>query len=253
MGSIKGIFFDLHGTLLLCSDISKAWEDWLTAFHTCMMDRGLTMSEQEFKQYSKDLFESPEPGSQDNELSLFERRIKNLGDKVGLELSHRDVHKIADTVVRVWHQDMFLDPEARPVLQALKPRYKLSLITNWEHPPKLYTLLSELNLSKYFDEVVISAEVGVVKPDPEIFQIALERIGLNPCEVAYVGDTPVDVEGSLNAGVHPVLIRRGASMKNWDYKPSTQSIAPVNKWTSRVDRITVINRLTELLALFKEK
>ena len=252
MGSIKGIFFDLHGTLLLCSDVSKAWADWLTAFHTCMVDRGLTVSEQEFEQYCEDFFESPEPESQDNELSLFERRIKDLADNILLELSNRDIHKIADTIVRVWYQDMFLDPEAHPVLQALKPRYKLGLITNWEHPPKLYALLSEMNLSKYFNEVVISSEVGVVKPDPEIFQIALERTGLNPCEVAYVGDAPTDVEGSLNVGIHPVLIRRGSSMKNWDYKPSTQSIQPVNKWSSRVDGIKVINRLTELLVLVKE-
>lgn len=250
MRNIKGVFFDLHGTLLLSSDLSKAWADWLTAFHAGMTNAGLTILKQEFKTYLENFFKSPEPESQNAELSIFERRIKDLSNRLGLKLSNRDIHQITSTIIGAWHKDMILDPEAHPVLQALKPKYKMCLITNWEHPPRIYSLLSELNLPRYFNEVLISAEVGVAKPDPEIFRIALDRTGLQPREVAYVGDSPIDVEGSLSAGVHPILIQRDVSIRNWDYEPSTWSKSPANKWISKIEGVKMITRLTELLEMF---
>jgi HAD superfamily hydrolase (TIGR01509 family) len=250
MGDIKGVFFDLHGTLLVSPDLSKAWADWFTAFHTCMMGAGVTLSKQEFTTCLESFFEKPVYKSEDNELSVFERRIKDLSSRLGLELSYRDIHRIAATIIGVWHRDMILDPEVHPVLQSLKPKYKLVLITNWEHPPRIYSLLSELNLRKYFDEVVISAEVGVAKPDPEIFRIALDRTCLQPCEVAYVGDAPIDIEGSLSAGVQPILIQRDASTINWEYNPNTRSTSPENNWTLKIDGIKVMTGLKELLELF---
>ena len=49
MNGIRGIFFDLHGTLLISDDISKAWAEWREAFHGCMVDCGLKISREEFQ------------------------------------------------------------------------------------------------------------------------------------------------------------------------------------------------------------
>jgi len=57
------------------------------------------------------------------------------------------------------------------------------------------------------DTVVDSEVVGVAKPDPKIFEIALERVGAAPDRAIHVGDTPgADVDGAHAAGVRPVLI-----------------------------------------------
>ena len=57
-----------------------------------------------------------------------------------------------------------------------------------------------------FDGIVISGAVGVKKPDPAIFAIALEAMDAAPEETVYVGDLPsVDVEGARAAGIAPVL------------------------------------------------
>jgi putative hydrolase of the HAD superfamily len=57
------------------------------------------------------------------------------------------------------------------------------------------------------DAVLDSEVVGVAKPDPEIFEIALERVGVSPDRAIHVGDTPgADVDGAHAAGVCPVLI-----------------------------------------------
>jgi FMN phosphatase YigB (HAD superfamily) len=54
---------------------------------------------------------------------------------------------------------------------------------------------------RFFTAIVISGEVGIRKPDPRIFHLALQRTGLQPEEVVYVGDTEEDIAGAL--GMHP--------------------------------------------------
>ena len=57
------------------------------------------------------------------------------------------------------------------------------------------------------DAVIDSSVVGVAKPDPGIFAIALERCGVAPEHAIHVGDTPAaDVDGARAAGVTPVLV-----------------------------------------------
>src|SRR5262249_22018219 len=63
-------------------------------------------------------------------------------------------------------------------------------------------------LARFFKSIVISGEVGVKKPDPGIFRIALEQTGLQADEVVYVGDTQEDVDGAKAAGIRPILIAR---------------------------------------------
>ena len=93
-----------------------------------------------------------------------------------------------------------LDPEAHSVLRTLHRSKKLALVSNFDHPPHVHSVLSKLNLTPYFDSVIISAEVGVKKPDPRIFDAALEQTGIKPEEVIYVGDTDDDTEGCTCRG-----------------------------------------------------
>jgi FMN phosphatase YigB (HAD superfamily) len=60
----------------------------------------------------------------------------------------------------------------------------------------------------WFDPVVVSAEVGLCKPDPRIFRLALSARGLDPAEVVYVGDSDEDVVGARAAGMTPVRLCR---------------------------------------------
>ena len=75
MDGIRGVFFDLHGTLLISDDISRAWDEWREAFHGCMVDCGLKTSIEEFQIEVEGLFEKPEPDYNAPGLSVFERRV----------------------------------------------------------------------------------------------------------------------------------------------------------------------------------
>jgi len=68
-------------------------------------------------------------------------------------------------------------------------------------------LMERLGFLGFFEDVVDSEEVGVEKPDPRIFEIALKRVGAAPGETVFVGDIyNVDVVGGRGAGLRVVLV-----------------------------------------------
>ena len=127
----------------------------------------------------------------------------------------------------------------RAIRRELQGRYKLALISNFDHPPHIHQLLGELALRPFFDAVVVSGDVGVKKPDPAIFTPALEQTGLVADEALFVGDSPEDdVAGARAAGLRPVLIRRSLGADGSPAKP---------EWTE--DGVRVVAGLREVIGL----
>ena len=248
MDNIRGIFFDLHGTIILSPDLPAAWARLFTALHTCMVRQGSSISRDEFAPYVEAFFEKPRPDFADQGLSLYERRLRDLGRRLGLDLDRRTLRGIVNHTIEAWYSDMYVDPEATDVLRDLKQRFKIGLVTNWDYSPSIYRLLADYELEDYFETVVVSDEVGVAKPDPSIFHIALKRAGLEPEEAAYVGDAPEDVEGSLAAGLQPVLIKRNQRMK--DLSEIKIHLGPRDLDLVDIDNLITITRLRTLLELF---
>lgn len=87
------------------------------------------------------------------------------------------------------------------VLAELRERgLKLAVISNWDE--RLPLLLERLELAPYFDAIVVSAEVGVEKPHPRIFETALTALGVASFRALHVGDSRRDdVEGAEAAGL----------------------------------------------------
>lgn len=70
-------------------------------------------------------------------------------------------------------------------------------------------MLIEMEVHHLFDLMVISGKEGIEKPDPEIFQRALQRAGVEAKDSVYVGDHPrLDAEASSNVGMKSILIDR---------------------------------------------
>jgi putative hydrolase of the HAD superfamily len=100
-------------------------------------------------------------------------------------------------------------PEAgRRTLAELRDRgFRLGLITNRSNPERFYELLDRMDLRDSFDMVLASGEVGVSKPEPGIFEAALDELGVEAGESVYVGDNYwADVVGAQRAGVAPILL-----------------------------------------------
>jgi putative hydrolase of the HAD superfamily len=93
--------------------------------------------------------------------------------------------------------------EALDVLRA--SGYRLGVVSNADG--RMPALLEQVGLAARFEFVIDSHLVGVTKPDPRIFSLAVERLGLPAAACIYVGDLyAVDVVGARSAGLRPVLL-----------------------------------------------
>lgn len=97
---------------------------------------------------------------------------------------------------------------AIPVLKEIREMgIKTALITNGD--PKLqHFKITSLNLDDQFEEIIVSGETPFAKPDPKIFRLMAEKLGIDTSEMMYIGDHPLnDIEGSRNAGCVPVWVK----------------------------------------------
>lgn len=98
--------------------------------------------------------------------------------------------------------------DAIPTLIELKKqRYKLGVIANALHV--LEGRLNHTGLTSHFDSITYSEEVGVAKPHPKIFHVAMESIGCLPNEAVHIGDRwKEDIEGASAVGIKPIFLDR---------------------------------------------
>jgi putative hydrolase of the HAD superfamily len=100
-----------------------------------------------------------------------------------------------------------LYPEVLGVLEQLQAHFQLAVVSNFDG--RLRFILRHLGISKFFDHIFISSEIGADKPDPEIFRRALKLIGLKPSEVLHVGDDPErDWKAATAAGLSIFTLER---------------------------------------------
>ena len=97
-------------------------------------------------------------------------------------------------------------------VRSLTGRYRLGLLTNG--PSDIQRLkLAATGLADCFDAVVVSAEMGIGKPDPEVFHEVLARLGSEPEAAVMVGDSwERDIEGAVGVGMSAVWVTRGRAL-----------------------------------------
>jgi putative hydrolase of the HAD superfamily len=119
-----------------------------------------------------------------------------------------------ETFIAYVRQSHCLFDDAGSLLDALRGRFKLALITNGA-PDSQREKLQCTDIEAVFDAVLISGELGIAKPDARIFQRALERLEVTPAEAWHIGDTlATDVAGARAAGVTAVWLNRNARQRD---------------------------------------
>ncbi|PLT45832.1 putative FMN hydrolase [Paenibacillus pasadenensis] len=120
--------------------------------------------------------------------------------------------------------------ETFEVLDALKGKYKLLLLTNGTPDLQEEKLLGVPELTPYFDEIVISGNYGIGKPDASLFRHALELIGVQPEDAVMVGDKlTTDILGANTIGMTSIWVNR-------DGKTRSDEIVPQHE-ISRLDQL----------------
>ena len=130
--------------------------------------------------------------------------------------------KLAEAFWAAFRASSALNPGARELVENLAGQYRLGMVTNG-YSDSQRGRLAAAGWGDRFDPLLISEEVGVAKPDPRIFQLALDQLGLGAADALYVGDSlSHDREGCLRAGIRfchycPDLAR-GTGAPKCDYR-----------------------------------
>ncbi|MBF9140387.1 HAD family hydrolase [Hymenobacter properus] len=128
-----------------------------------------------------------------------------------------------------WHYSRLRQPVAGALalLQALKPRYRIGIVTN-NRTAEQEEKLAFLSMTDFVDALITSEEVGVPKPNPRIFEVALKRLGARPEQTVLVGDNwQADVLGALAVGIRPVWLNRLGTKQALPHVAAISSFEPL--------------------------
>jgi len=104
------------------------------------------------------------------------------------------------------------DHDVLALVQQLRMNYKVGLLSN-APSPFLRDLLQEHDLEGYFDEIVISSEVSLAKPHPEIFHHALRKMNVRPEETIFIDDSQKNIDGAGAVGIHGILFTNADKLR----------------------------------------
>jgi phosphoglycolate phosphatase len=180
----RGVIFDLDGTLL------DTINDITTALNIVMLRNG-------FRQYS--VAECQKMVGDGMEV-LIKRAVPEIANEP--EAISQLIQQYREEYARRWRQNSRPYPGIPEVLTRLRQAgSKTAVLSNKSHE---FTELMTKELLPFPFEVIRGARPGVpVKPDPLPAQLVLEELKLKPFEVIYVGDTSVDMETAVAAGIFP--------------------------------------------------
>ncbi|MFC4323895.1 HAD family hydrolase [Litchfieldia salsa] len=215
---IKCVFFDLDDTL---HDHQKPFADSVNhCFNDFSRKHSISALYKKLRHYSDELWKD----YSQNKLTLEELRIQRIILALR-DFSYTISREQASSFQSQYEDDLSrisLFPDASHVLNTIKDHgIQIGLITNGpvQHQKNK---IQALNLHTYFPNelIFISDEVGIAKPNPELFTLAAGRVNLPPSEILYVGDTWVnDIIGPLNAGWNTAWYNHREREAESEHKP----------------------------------
>jgi HAD superfamily hydrolase (TIGR01549 family) len=136
-------------------------------------------------------------------------RFRRALERVGCE-----EEQLAEAAVHLSRAHMRLVADATTVpaghhalLEELRPKYRLGLVSNFDDTATAYDILLRHRLAGFLDPIIVSEALGLRKPHPALIRAGLTGLGLGPDEVLFVGDTfNEDIAGAHAAGVDAAWI-----------------------------------------------
>jgi putative hydrolase of the HAD superfamily len=191
---IRAVFLDALGTLV---ELEPPWISLRRRIPARVSDERLEAALRGEMAYYRD---HAHEGRDDASLADLRERCAGLvSEQLGVEVT-------AEELVDAIRFGAY--PDAVPALRELRDRgEKLLAVSNWDC--SLPDVLDRVGVGELLDGSISSAGAGARKPDPAIFEAALELAGVRPGEALHVGDTrEEDVEGASAAGIRSLLIDR---------------------------------------------
>jgi putative hydrolase of the HAD superfamily len=217
--TIKGILFDLYGTLIdintdeSLEEIYRGIAHFLT-YQGIYLHRGEVRNRYwEILRQQKE--ESKEEYSEIDVEAIWKTFLKNEGLEP-LPIRQNLAVTLAQLFRGISRTRLQLYPQVKRILDELRSGYLLGIISDAQ-PCYALPEIKAVGLEGYFDPVIISAPRGYRKPDPRLWGEALQVMKLNPSQVIYVGDDMYrDIFGAQRVGIKTILVDLKQGAKSYE-------------------------------------
>ncbi|MEP7284567.1 MAG: HAD family phosphatase [Chloroflexota bacterium] len=147
-------------------------------------------------------------------------------DRTLTPLGMTDPAAQADFVARLFEGRVQIHPSMEALLRELKPHYRLAILSNTYEVEMETWLVETFGLVDIFNAVVSSAKVGLAKPEPEIYQLTLDMLGIAPDEALFIDDLPRNTKAAEALGIPSIIFESPAQLR---HELQERGILPTNQ------------------------
>lgn len=152
--------------------------------------------------------------------------VSKISQKLEVRSGKSEVRsqKLKKELKKKVRSSLFPLEDSTKIINLLKKNYKLGILSNhareWSQHMK-----QKFDLFKSFDQIIFSCDVGFRKPDPQIYEIALERLKCNPDECIFVDDKKRNTDAAEKLGIHTIV-----------FQDFSKLIEDLNKLSVKIDQ-----------------
>ena len=207
--AIKGILFDLYGTLIDI-ETDESLEEIYRGISHYLTYHGIYLHRWEVRDRYYEIMkrQKEEGGEEYPEINVEAIWNSFLGQEgIGAPLARRKLALILAQLYRaISRKRLQLYPDVKRVLDELRVTYRMALVSDAQ-PCYALPEMKAVGLEGYFDPIIISAYYGFRKPDTRLIKKALDTMKLGPAEVICVGnDMYRDIFGASQLGIKAIFI-----------------------------------------------
>jgi HAD superfamily hydrolase (TIGR01549 family) len=241
---IEGVVFDLGSTLIrFTGDWQLVFEDGIHEMTLALTQNGLDLDTHAFHDAFVDTWTRV---VKQRDKDYIERPITNLLHQVLEGLGHGNLSSavIDEAIMQMFSVSEYFwlpMPKVHAVLEELETTgLRMGIVSNASNAANVQRLVDNAELRPYFNPIVVSAEQGVRKPDPRIFDPVLQAWGLQPQRMVMIGDNlAADILGARQLGMFSIWLTAEANTR--ENKVLRDRITP-DAVADRLDEIPEIIR-----------
>ncbi len=211
---IKAIIFDLWGTLFETDAAVRPFDEFA-------MKIGRTYHDPEFYTAFSETFMT-------HPITDLQATMQQFIARLHMQVDKTTVDALCEIIASNGTVRKYAFPETIAVLQEFKQKYKIAILSNTTNI-SMKQILEKFPIHELVDEIILSYEVGIQKPDPHIYALALQRLGVSADEAVMVGDSlRLDVASAESCGIKGILIDR--KNKHPDYPNRIMTLTDLERF-----------------------
>lgn len=207
MNKYKAVYFDRDNTITYKNE--KVFSEYYSLVESLSNKKFIMDNKRMFEVFDKIKKRGFNTNTYENEVEFYKEYYREVLNE---ECGYIDEKVANDIFNLMWLNDKSLYDDVIDTFKEIKRKgLKIGIIS--DTGLSLENTLLALDLGKYIDCYTCSKEVGVMKPDPKIYKVALDKLGLNANECIYIDDYDKEVEGAINLGFKGFRINRNNTDK----------------------------------------